>query len=110
MESIYSGSNTMLIAFSIGIFLLPLVTFFRPFLPIALSITMILTGYLAITIGMQQVKTEAQMGVAGIMAIVLAVYGAAAALILGVILYFIIEKSGRKNKHMEKEETTKEVG
>lgn len=97
MESIYSGSNTMLIAFSIGIFLLPLVTFFRPFLPLALSITMILTGYLAITIGMQQVKTETQMGVAGIMAVVLAVYGAAAALLLGIFLYFIIEKTGSKN-------------
>ncbi len=31
---------------------------------IALSITMILTDYLAITIGMQQVKMETQMGVA----------------------------------------------
>lgn len=79
MDSIYSGSNTMLIAFSIGIFMLPLVTFFRPFLPIALSITLILTGYLCITIGMQQVKTEVEMGVAGIMAIVLAIYGAAPA-------------------------------
>ncbi|MFC2948063.1 solute carrier family 23 protein [Virgibacillus sediminis] len=105
MDSIYSGTNTMLIAFSIGIFILPLVTFFQPFLPIALSITLILTGYLCITIGMQQVKTEIEMGVAGVMAIVLAIYGAAPALIVGIVLYFTIEHSGAKKK---REQTKKE--
>lgn len=93
MDSIFSGTNSMLIAFSIGIMLLPLVSFFRPFLPIALSLTLILTGYLCITIGMQQLKKESEMGVAGIMAITLALYGAAAALAVGVVLYFIIQKS-----------------
>ncbi|WP_408011319.1 solute carrier family 23 protein [Pseudalkalibacillus sp. A8] len=105
MDSIYSGTNTMLIAFSVGIFILPLVTFFRPFLPLALSITLILTGYLCITIGMQQIKTEAEMGVAGVMAIVLAVYGAAPALITGIVLYFTIQrKSLKKEKFVEREE------
>jgi hypothetical protein len=104
MDSIYSGMNSMLIAFSLGIFLLPLVTFFRPFLPIALSITLILTGYLCITIGMQQIKTEAEMGVAGVMAIVLAVYGAAPALITGIVLYFIIQRSGVRKKESVVEE------
>ena len=93
MQSIFSGTNSLLIAFSVGIMLLPLVSFFRPFLPIALSITLILTGYLCITIGMQQVKKEAEMGVAGLMAIILALYGAAPALGAGIVLYFAIQKS-----------------
>ncbi len=108
MDSIYSGTNTMLIAFSIGIFILPLVTFFRPFLPLALSITLILTGYLCITIGMQQVKTEAEMGVAGVMAIVLALYGAAPALIIGFVLYFAIQKTSLFAKGENKQEDQEE--
>lgn len=104
MDSIYSGSNTMLIAFSIGIFILPLVTFFQPFLPLALSITLLLTGYLCITIGIQELKTEAEMGVAGIVAIVLALYGATAAILIGIVLYFVIQKDTRKNVNMDKEE------
>lgn len=111
MDSLFSGTNTMLIAFSIGIFLLPLVTFFRPFLPIALSITLILTGYLCITIGMQQVKTEIERGIAGVMAIVLAIYGAAAALALGLVLYFTMEFTGIKKKksNQDKEEIQQNV-
>ncbi|RLL47024.1 xanthine/uracil/vitamin C permease [Oceanobacillus piezotolerans] len=110
MDSIFSGTNTMLIAFSIGIFMLPFVTFFQPFLPIALSITLILTGYLCITIGMQQVKTEVEMGVAGVMAIVLAIYGAAPALVLGIILYFTIEhRGGSEKKQTKKEYKEKDV-
>jgi len=109
MNSIFSGTNSMLIAFSIGIMLLPLVSFFRPFLPIALSLTLILTGYLCITIGMQQLKKESEMGVAGIMAITLAVYGAATALATGFVLYFIIQKTSLFEKDTEKEPLTQKV-
>jgi hypothetical protein len=98
MDSIYSGTNSMLIAFSIGIFLLPVITFFQPFLPIALSITLILTGYLCITIGMQQLKTEVEMGVAGVMAIVLAMYGAAPALVVGTVLYFAVQRTSKEKE------------
>ncbi|WP_017549737.1 solute carrier family 23 protein [Salinicoccus carnicancri] len=104
MDSIFSGTNSMLIAFSVGIMLLPLVSFFRPFLPIALSLTLILTGYLCITIGMQQLKKESEMGVAGLMAITLALYGAAAALAAGVVLYFVIQKTRLFEKDAEGEE------
>lgn len=115
MDSIYSGSNTMLIAFTVGILILPIVSFFTPFLPIALSLTLILTGYLCITIGMKQVKTESEMGVAGLMAIILALYGAAPALISGFVLYFLIQKTSllgdRKKSDEEKvaESTTKPI-
>lgn len=106
MDSIYSGANTMLIAFTAGILILPIVSFFTPFLPIALSLTLILTGYLCITIGMKQVSNESEMGVAGLMAIILALYGAAPALISGFVLYFLIEKTsllGEKDQGKEEE-------
>ena len=93
MDSIYGGAGTFWIAGFLALFILPLVTIFQPVLPIALSLTLILTGYLCITIGIDQVKTEAERGVAGIMAVALAVYGAAPGLITGVILYIIIERT-----------------
>ena len=93
MDSIYSGAGTFWIAGFLALFMLPLVTIFQPVLPIALSLTLILTGYLCITIGIEQVKTEAERGVAGVMAVALAVYGAAPGLITGVILYIIIERT-----------------
>ncbi|MER2192625.1 MAG: solute carrier family 23 protein [Solibacillus sp.] len=93
MDSIYGGAGTFWIAGFLALFMLPLVTIFQPVLSIALSLTLILTGYLCITIGIDQVKTEAERGVAGVMAVALAVYGAAPGLITGVILYIIIERT-----------------
>ncbi|RSL33570.1 xanthine/uracil/vitamin C permease [Salibacterium salarium] len=108
MDSIFSGVNSLLISLALAIFILPLVSFFQPFLPIALSITLILTGYLCITIGVQQVRTEAEIGVAGVMAIVLAVYGAAYALVTGFVLYFIIQRSNIFKKEEKVEEEIEE--
>ncbi|MFZ4452669.1 solute carrier family 23 protein [Salibacterium aidingense] len=108
MDSIFSGVNSLLISLALAIFILPLVTFFQPFLPIAFSITLILTGYICITIGIRQLNTEAEMGVAGVMAIVLAVYGAAHAIITGAVLYFIIQRSNIFKKEEPEEEEEKE--
>jgi len=106
MDSIHGGSGTFWIAGFLALFILPLVTIFQPVLPIALSLTLILTGYLCITIGIDQLKTEAERGVAAIMAITLAVYGAAPGLITGVLLYFIIERTSfsKSNKKENKEQ------
>ncbi|KHF41581.1 solute carrier family 23 protein [Halalkalibacter okhensis] len=101
MESIYSGTNSLVISLTAGCFILPLVTLFQPFLPIALSITLILTGYLCITLGLSYVKTDVSRGVAMVTAIVLATYGATHALIVGVVLYFILEKQQSKSRDSE---------
>ncbi|SDH17146.1 Sulfate permease, MFS superfamily [Alteribacillus persepolensis] len=108
MDSIFSGTNSLLISLALAIFILPLVTLFQPFLPIALSITLILTGYLCINIGIQQVRTEAEIGVAGVMAIVLAVYGAAYGLAAGLVLYFFIQRSSLFKKEGSHEDETLE--
>jgi len=41
----------------VALFILPLVTLFKPVLPIALSLTLILTAYICIMVGMEQLKT-----------------------------------------------------
>jgi len=75
MESIYSGSGTFWITGFIALFILPLVSFFQPVLPIALSLTLLLTGYICIMVGLEQLETQVERGVGGVMAVVLAVYG-----------------------------------
>lgn len=92
MDSIYSGTGTFWIAGFIALFILPLVSIFQPVLPIALSLTLMITGFLCIMVGTELIETQAQRGVAGLMAVVLAVYGAGWGLAAGVALYFLIEK------------------
>ena len=91
MDSIYSGTGTFYFVLMIALFILPLVTLFRPVLPIALSITLLVTGYLCISVAAETLKNSTQMGIAGTMGVVLATYGAAWGLVAGVILYFLLE-------------------
>lgn len=93
MDSIYSGGGTFWISGLIALLILPLVSFFKPFLPIGLSLTMVVTGYLCIVTGFAQIKKPVEIGVAGTMAVILANYGAAWGLGIGLLLYFVLEKT-----------------
>ncbi len=93
MDSIYSGGGTFWITGFLALFMLPLVSFFQPVLPIALSLTLLLTGYICLMIGFEQVTTNSERGVAGTMGVVLAVYGAGWGLATGAILYLLIERT-----------------
>lgn len=106
MDSVYSGTFSLILAMTVGSLLLPLVTLFQPVLPIALSITLIVTGYLCISIGIRQLKNPTDSGVAGITAIVLVVYGAAYALVAGVVLYWLLQ---RKTLWLTKKDSNEEV-
>ena len=92
MDSIFSGSGTFWIAGFIALFILPLVSFFKPFLPIGLSLTMVVTGYLCIITAFKQIDSPVQLGVAGTMAIVLAMHGAAWGLGTGIVLHIFLER------------------
>ncbi|WP_416886434.1 xanthine/uracil/vitamin C permease [Marinospirillum sp.] len=96
MDTIYSGAGVFWIVGFIALFLLPLVTVFRPVLPIALSITLLITGYLCIAVAVEQIDNATSMGVAGVMGVVLATHGAAWGLGAGLVMYFLIEFRGRK--------------
>jgi hypothetical protein len=104
MDTIYSGTGVFWIVGFFALFLLPLVTFFRPVLPIALSITLLITGYLCIAVAVEQIKNATAMGVAGIMGVVLATHGAAWGLGIGLILYFLIEHRARGAREAEEQE------
>ncbi|MBM4763123.1 solute carrier family 23 protein [Bacillus sp. B15-48] len=109
MDSIHSGMGTFWIAGFIALLVLPLVSLFQPVLPIALSLTLIITAYVCISVGVEQVHTTAERGVAGIMAVVLAVHGATYGLIAGLVLYFLIEKTSLfTSKSVKDEEKAEE--
>lgn len=91
MDTIYSGAGVFWIVGFIALFMLPLVTLFRPVLPIALSITLLITGYLCIAVAVEQIDNATSMGVAGIMGVVLATHGAAWGLGAGFVLWLLIE-------------------
>lgn len=96
MDTIYSGASVFWIVGFLALFMLPLITLFRPVLPIALSITLLITGYLCIAVAVEQIRNATAMGVAGIMGVVLATHGAAWGLGVGLVLYFMVEhRSGR---------------
>lgn len=95
MESIYSGGGTFWISGLLALLALPLVTVFKPVLPIALSLTLILTAYICIMVGMEQLKDSVERGVAGIVAVTLAMPDPKStiyAIVVGLVLYFLIER------------------
>src|SRR5690554_4425203 len=93
MESIYSGAGTFWISGFLALFILPLVSFFQPVLPIALSLTLILTDYICLMVGFEQLQNNTERGIAGTMGVVLAVYGAGWGLAAGAVLYILVERT-----------------
>ncbi|WP_286238036.1 xanthine/uracil/vitamin C permease [Neptuniibacter halophilus] len=107
MDSIYSGGGTFWVTGMIALFILPLVTLFKPVLPIALSLTLVLTAYICIMVGMEQLKNSVERGVAGIVAVTLAMpdpKSTVYAVAIGLILYFLIERPKLLGKHNPKDE------
>ena len=107
MDSIYSGGGTFWWTGLVAIFMLPLVTLFKPVLPIALSLTLLLTAYICIMVGIEQLKNSAERGVAGIVAVTLAMPAAQStiyAIVIGIVLYILIERpSARQRKEMKED-------
>ena len=98
MDSIYSGGGPFWIVGFVALFMLPLVSVFKPVLPIALSLTLVLTAYICIMVGMEELKTSTERGVAGIVAVTLAMpdpKSTVYAVVIGLVLYFLIERPHR---------------
>lgn len=95
MDSIYSGGGSFWLTGLVAYFILPLVTLFRPVLPIALSLTLILTAYVCIKVGIEQLKTTEERGIAGMVAVTLATpdpNSVVYAVLVGLLLHFFVER------------------
>lgn len=94
MDSIFGGAGTFNIMKFICILYLPLVAIFKPVLPIAIALTIMVQGFACFYIAMEMVKTTEEQGVAGVVGTILAVAGATYGLASGIILYFIVQRFG----------------
>jgi len=85
--------------------LLPIVTLLQPILGIALALTLLIQGYVSVRIGVMESRSQRDLGIAGIVAAVLAIKGAAWAFGVGAILCLLIY--GRKFFTGESDDTFK---
>ncbi|GAB6138527.1 hypothetical protein [Halanaerobaculum tunisiense] len=103
MDSFFSGAGTFRITTFLSLMLMPIVSFLKPVLPVALSLTLLVQGYVCTRLAMNYVETDAQKGVAGVMGAILATKGAAWGLGVGFIIYYLIGP----DKELDKVEESK---
>ena len=90
MDSIYGGMGSYVLAMAIAGLLLPIVSLLGPVLPVAMSITMLVTAWACGYAAINMCKTREEQGIAFIMAIALAFQGARIGLAVGIVLFLVI--------------------
>ncbi len=95
MESIFSGVGTFRWSTFLAVAIVPIVGFVQPILPAALSMTLLVQGYICVRLAIDLTISDVDKGIAGVMGAVIASRGAAWGLAIGLILYFLLtEKKG----------------
>lgn len=100
MASINGGAASFRMGTFTGYLILPIVTLVRPILGIALALTMLIQGYVSVRVGVMKAKTHNDLGIAGVMAAVLATRGATIGLLVGIILCLLIKIGDKKQEVM----------
>lgn len=90
MDSLVGGVASFRLGTFTGYWLTPIVSFVKPILPIALALTMLIQGYVAVRVGVLRARTFNDLGVAGVIAGVLVSRGAAYALGVGIVLCALV--------------------
>jgi len=90
MDSLFGGVGSFRLGTFTGYFFTPIVTLVKPILPIALSLTMLVQGYVSVRVGILKARTYNDLGVAGIVASVLIARGAGYAFGVGLVLCAMI--------------------
>lgn len=91
MDSIFSGCGTFRIFTLLGVMLIPVNGLLQNSLPVALSLMMLVQGYVCVALAMGFCKTDTEKGVAGIMGAVLVAKGAAWGLAIGIVFYLLLK-------------------
>lgn len=94
MSTIFGGTGTFNIMKFACILFLPLVSIFKPVLPLAIALTLMVQAFACFFIAMEIAVTTEEKGVAGVTGAILAVSGPTYGLAAGLILYFLIQKLG----------------
>ncbi|MCW3489012.1 hypothetical protein [Dethiobacter alkaliphilus] len=91
MDSYWGGVGSFRIATFISVTLLPIVSLVQPALPVALALTLTVQGFACAYIALGMLNNNYERGVAGFMAVILALQGAAWGLGAGVLLWLCCE-------------------
>ena len=98
MDSINGGAISYRYGTAVGYFLLPIVTLVKPVLGIALAATLLIQGFVSFRVGVTKSRTVNDLGIAGVMAAVIATKGAAWGLAAGIILCLFVNL-GKSKRH-----------
>ncbi|MGQ8364463.1 hypothetical protein [Glaciecola sp. 1036] len=90
MRSIFGGSGSFRWGTNTGLLLLPIVSLVQPILGIALALTLLIQGFVSVRIGVLEARSQRDLGIAGVIAAVLSVKGAAWAFGVGILLTVLI--------------------
>jgi len=101
MDSIFSGVGTFRWTTFIAVAIVPIVSLVRPILPAALSMTLLVQGYVCIRLAIEITKTGIDRGIAGVVGAVIVARGATWGLIVGVLLYFLLNQKEEIQKETQ---------
>jgi hypothetical protein len=90
MPNIWGGLLSFQMWWPILVFAVPLITLMKPFLPLAASTTLLIQGFACSYIAMLMSRDKLDLGIAGIVGVVLWRFGAAYALGVGIVLWVIL--------------------
>ncbi|GHC50583.1 permease [Ulvibacter litoralis] len=90
MDSIFGGSGSFRWGTNTGLLFLPVVSLVKPILGIALALTLLIQGFVSFRIGVMEARSKKDLGIAGVIAGVLVIKGAAWAFVTGILLTFLI--------------------
>ncbi|MGV6875815.1 hypothetical protein ACUSIJ_24400 [Pseudochelatococcus sp. B33] len=90
MRSLFGGLGSFRWGTNTGLLLMPIVTLVQPILGVALTLTLMVQGYVSVRIGVMEARSQRDLGIAGVTGAVLATRGAAWAFATGVILCLLI--------------------
>jgi hypothetical protein len=90
MKSIIGGVGSFRWGTNSGLLLLPVVTLVQPILGVALSLTLLIQGYVSVRLGILEARSQRDLGIAGVIGAVLAIKGASWAFGVGVVLCLLI--------------------
>lgn len=106
MDSIFSGIGTFRWMTFLCVALVPVASFVQPILPAALSLTLLVQGYVCGQIALDLIDTNLDRGIAATMAAFLAVKGASWGLAVGIILYLMLQdRKALREKAQQLKET-----
>jgi hypothetical protein len=90
MDSSIGGVGSFRFGTLTGYFILPIVSLVRPILPVALSLTMLIQGFVSLYVGVKESRNIKDLGIAGIVGGMLLAKGAAYAFGAGIIMCLLV--------------------